>query len=479
MPLENRLDLRLTQKLILTPQLQLAIKLLQLTQLELSQLLSQELMENPFLEELEEESATSEPTSSYEVLEETTPDLDVESPLENLFVFNVDEYFSERSNDGRDLGYFNPGIEETPSFELFKSKKIGLHDHLLWQLMLSSASDDVRQVAEFLIGNIDEDGYLKISEEEIIQHTGADRETINKAIAVIHDFDPTGVGARDLKECLLLQVKALNLEGSIVEKIIINNLEDLCKKRYTQIAKLYGLTNEEFNNALRIIKSLDPRPCRSFSSEEVVYVIPDVYIYKIDGTYQIVLNDDGLPKMRLSNQYRKLLTQKESLSKEERAFLKEKMRSAIELIKSLQQRNRTIYKVAESILNFQRDFFDKGVQHLKPLTLRDVANDIKMHESTVSRVTSSKFLACSHGIFSFKYFFSSSLSSQDGEVSSTSVKDLIRKIINEEDPRNPLSDKAIADRLAHYNIKIARRTVAKYREALKIPQQSYRKKECS
>ncbi|MCX7913386.1 MAG: RNA polymerase factor sigma-54 [Thermodesulfovibrionales bacterium] len=479
MALENRLDLRLTQKLILTPQLQLAIKLLQLTQLELSQLLTQELTENPFLEELEEEAeAQGITTIQEEEAKGDSSESDFESPLENLFIFNVDEYFSERSNDGRDLGYFNPGLEETPSFELFKHKKTSLQEHLLWQLMLSSASEDIRKVAEFLIGNIDEDGYLKLSEEEIIQHTGADRDIINKALAVIQDFDPTGVGARDLKECLLIQIKALNLQGSIVEKIIMDNLEDLCRKRYAQIAKLYGLTHEELNNALKIIRGLEPRPGRSFSSDEVIYIVPDVYIFKVEGTYQIVLNDDGLPKMRLNNQYRKLLTQKSSLSKEERMFLKEKMRSAIELMKSLQQRNRTIYKVAESILNFQKDFFDRGIQYLKPLTLKDVAADIKMHESTISRVTSSKFLSCSHGIFSFKYFFSSSISSEDGQVSSTTVKDLIKKIVSEENPKNPLSDQAIADKLAEYNIKIARRTVAKYREALKIPQQSFRRKEC-
>ncbi len=475
MPLENRLDLRLTQKLILTPQLQLAIKLLQLTQLELSQMLSHELIENPLLEELEEEP---EITDGYDrETADTVSEEDIEAPFENLFNFTVDEYFDERSSDGRDLGYFSPGVDEHASFELFQAKKTSLHEHLLWQLMLSESSENVRRTAEILIGNMDEDGYLKLSEEELITLTGADADTINKALALIHDFDPSGVGARDLKECLLLQIKALGLCGSAVEKIVANNLDDLCKRKYGQIAKQYGLTNEDLSAALKIIRGLEPHPGRSFSSEETVYITPDVYIFKIEGDYQITLNDDGMPRMRLNNKYRKLLLKKELLSKEDRSFLREKMKSAIELIKSLEQRNKTIYRVSESILNFQREFFDKGVQYLKPLTLKDIAADIKMHESTISRVTSSKFLACSHGTFSFKYFFSSSIQSVSGEVSSTSVKDLIKKIITEEGADKPLSDKAIADKLGEYDIKIARRTVAKYRENLKIPQQSRRKKD--
>lgn len=480
MPLENRLDLRLSQKLILTPQLQLAIKLLQLTQLELSQMLSQELIENPLLEELEEELEPFDTNYVYEKEpDKAVSEEDIETPFENLFTFTIDDYFDERGSDGRDLGYFSPGIDERASFELFQSKKTSLHEHLLWQLMLTGASEEVRRVGEILIGNIDDDGYLKLSEEEMITLTGSDKETINKAIFLIHDFDPAGVGARDLKECLLLQIKSLNLTNSIVEKIIINNLDELYKKKYSQIAKIYGLTEEEVSAAIKIIKGLEPHPGRSFSSDDVIYIVPDVYIFKVEGDYQITLNDDWMPKMRLNNQYRRLLQNKDLLSKEDRLFLKEKMKSAIELIKSLQQRNKTIYKVSESILHFQREFFDKGVQYLKPLTLKDVASEIKMHESTISRVTSSKFLSCSHGIFSFKYFFSSSIQSASGGVSSTSVKDLIKKIISEEDTKKPLSDKAIVEKLKEFDIKIARRTVAKYRESLNIPQQNYRKKEYS
>ena len=473
MALESRLDLRLAQKLILTPQLQQAIKLLQMPQLELAQTLNNELIENPFLEEEFEEPEVEEHT-----VEDTTPSIaadDAEMPLEGLMNFSVDEYFEERSSDGRDLGYFTPDIEEQPSYELFCSKKPNLYDHLLWQLRLSTADDGIRKVAEAVIGNIDEDGYLRATDEELVSVTGADIDTVRSAIALVQGFDPPGVGARDLKECLLLQLKVLNLSGTLVEKIIINNMEDLQKKKYSSIAKQYNSPMDDIIAAVKIIEGLDPRPATGFSNVETNYIVPDVFISKTEEGYQIILNEDGLPRLRLNNSYRKLLLRKESLTKEEREFLKEKLRLATELIKSLDQRNRTIYKVSESILKFQKEFFDMGVQSLRPLNLRDVASDINMHESTVSRVTSNKFLACNHGIFSFRFFFTSAIQSETGEVSSTSVKDIIKKIVSEEDPQRPLSDQMIADRLKNQNITIARRTVAKYREELKIPPQNQRK----
>ncbi|WP_333655181.1 RNA polymerase factor sigma-54 [Dissulfurispira sp.] len=473
MALESRLDLRLAQKLILTPQLQQTIKLLQMPQLELAQTLNNELIENPFLEEEFEEPEMEEHT-----IEDTTPSIaadDAEIPLEGLMNFSVDEYFEERSSDGRDLGYFTPDIEEQPSYELFCSKKPDLYDHLLWQLRLSTADDGIRRVAEAVIGNIDEDGYLRATDEELASVTGADIDTVRSAIALVQGFDPPGVGARDLKECLLLQLKALNLSGTLVEKIIINNMEDLQKKKYSNIAKQYNSPMDDIIAAVKIIEGLDPRPATSFSNIETNYIVPDVFISKTEEGYQIILNEDGMPRLRLNSSYRKLLLRKESLTKEEREFLKEKLRLATELIKSLDQRNRTIYKVSESILKFQKAFFDIGVQSLRPLNLRDVASDINMHESTVSRVTSNKFLACNHGVFSFRFFFSSAIQSETGEVSSTSVKDIIKKIVSEEDPKKPLSDQMIADRLKNQNITIARRTVAKYREELKIPPQNQRK----
>lgn len=403
MALESKLDLRLSQKLIITPQLQQAIKLLQMPQLELAQALNQELIENPFLEECVDEIENEIPVEEREVYESQE---DSELSVDDLLKFSVDEYFSERSNDGRDLGYFNPGIEEQPSYELFVTKKPDLYEHLLWQLRLSNADDNVRKAAEAVIGNIDDDGYLRATEEELIRLLNSDMETIRAAISLVQTFDPTGVGARDLKECLLIQIRSWNLGGTLVEKILLNNMEDLQKKRYSQIAKQYNSPLDDIMAAVQIIEGLEPRPGRSFSNVQTNYIVPDVFINKTDEGYQIILNDEGMPRLRLNNSYKKLLLRND-LSKEDKDFLKSKLKLATELIRNLDQRNKTIYRVSESILKFQKEFFDKGAQYLKPLNLREIAADINMHESTISRVTSNKYLSCDHGIFNFRFFFSS------------------------------------------------------------------------
>ncbi len=476
MALENRLDLRLSQKLILTPQLQQAIKLLQMPQLELAQVLNEELVDNLFLEESAEEPDIDEPAG--EDLPVAAPDevFDTEISFDNIASFSVDDYFDQRSSDGRDLGYFSPGVDEQPSYELFYSKKPDLYDHLLWQLRLCNSDDRVRMAAEAVIGNIDEDGYLRTSEEELASALDTDTGTVREAIALVQSFDPSGIGARDLKECLLLQLKALNLGETLVEKIVGSHMELVERKKYSSLAKQYNVTLDDIMTAVKIIERLEPRPGRIFASAETNYVVPDVYINKTDEGYQIILNEEGMPKLVLNSSYRKLLLRKDMLTKEEREFLKEKLKRAIELIKSLDQRNKTIYKVSASILKFQLDFFDKGMQFLKPLNLKDVATDIGMHESTISRVTSNKFLSCDHGVTSFRFFFSSSIQSDAGDVSSTLVKDLIKKVIVEEDAMRPFSDQMIVDKLKEQNINIARRTVAKYREELKIPPQNQRKK---
>jgi len=481
MALEHKLELKLSQKLVLTPQLQQAIKLLQMPQLELSQTLTQELIENPFLEEVAEETPVEELTrEEKESIETEEESDDAESPLEKmasgLSGFAVDEYFEERSSDGRDLGYFTPGTTTPPSFEQFASKGADIYDHLLWQLRLSDVQEDLRRIGEVVIGNIDENGYLSATEEEIVKSVNANIDDVEKAINLIQGFDPHGIGARNLRECLLLQINMLGLSGSLAEKIILNDLEELKKKNYQQIARSYNTPLCEVLAAVKVIEGLDPKPARNFSGATINYVIPDVFIVKTDDGYQIILNDERLPKLRINSFYRKLLLQKNSFSKEERQFLDEKLRSATWLLKSLDQRNRTIYRVTESILNFQRDFFDRDVRHLKPLNLKDIALDLGLHESTISRVTSNKYMSCAHGIFCFKFFFSSALQGNAGEVSSTSVKDLIKKIVSEENHQKPLSDQRIVEMLKNNNITIARRTVAKYREELKILSQNQRKR---
>lgn len=477
MALESRLELRIAQKLILTPQLQQAIKLLQLPHLELSEFLNKELIENPVLEEssnetmgeelTQEERESIEPEETYE---------DMEAPLEKLINFTVDEYFEERGLDGRDLGYFNPETVTPIPFEQALTKQPDLYDHLLWQLRLSGKQESLKLVGEIIVGNIDENGYLRASLEEIIDEAQTQRDTAEEVLRLIQSFDPPGVGARDIKECLLLQLQLLNLQGTLVEKIITNNMEELEKKRYAQIAQQNNVSVKDIMAAVKIIERLDPKPGRNFSSYNVNYIIPDVYVVKTEDNYQITLNDDGLPRLRISSFYKKLIQQNNAFPKEDKQFLVEKLRSAVELLKSLDQRNRTIYRVTERLLDLQRDFFDKGIDYVKPLTLRDVASGLKMHESTISRVTSSKYLSCSHGIFSFRFLFSSALQTDIGSVSSRSVKNLIKKIVNEEDPRKPLSDQYIEEILKRRGIIIARRTIAKYREELGIPSQIQRRK---
>ncbi|MGE5894692.1 MAG: RNA polymerase factor sigma-54 [bacterium] len=479
MALESRLELKLSQKLILTPQLQQAIKLLQMPQLELTQSINQELVENPFLEEEPEET----PADQAELLEkEPVEDRDAPSrddaeiPFSGMMSFSVDDYFDERSSDGRDIGYFNPGVAEQPSFEQFTSREGDLADHLLWQLRLAEAPERIKEIGEIVIGNIDENGYLCVTDEELATEAEANAEEAIQAIRLVQSLDPPGVGARTLKECLLIQLAALDLSGTLVEKIVTNNLGELERKNYRAIVKQYEAPLEDVIAAVKIIESLDPKPARNFTPISTNYVVPDVFIERADGDYQIILNDEGVPRLRLNNYYRKLLANKSKLTKEERLFLEEKLRSAVWLLKSLDQRNRTIYKVTESIIKFQRDFFDRGPNALRPLNLRDVAEDISMHESTVSRVTSSKYLACGHGIFSFRHFFSSAIQSTDGDVSSTTVKDLIKKIIDEENHLKPYSDLKISEILKEKSIFLARRTVAKYREELRIPPHNKRKR---
>lgn len=484
MALNLKLDAKLTQKLALTPQLQQAIKLLQLPQLDLIQAINQELQENPFLEETtgaDEELTQEQPR---ETLEEATSGVDdadwpdeIPSTVEKLFSYTVDDYFEDRASDGRDVGYFTPGVEETPPFEQFAKKTESLYEHLTWQLNLLNIPDDIRDIAHEIIGNLDENGYLRLSEETISEMTGAPIEKVKEAIKAVQSLDPPGIGARDLKECLLMQVKEMNLGGTLVEKIVSEDLELLRKHNYKAIAEKHNCTEEDVIMAYKIISELEPKPARNFYSHEGNYIVPDVFVERDEsGEFRIVLNEEGFPRLKLNSYYRRLLQQKDKLSKEEKSFLVEKLRSAIWLLKTLDQRNRTIYRVTESIIKFQRDFFEKGPQYLKPLNLRDVAEDIGMHESTISRVTLNKYLSCEHGIFGFRHFFSTAIKTSEGVMSNTLVKDLIRKIIEEENPQKPYSDSQIVEILKTKGIKIARRTVAKYREEMKIPSHTERKR---
>jgi RNA polymerase sigma-54 factor len=473
--MEHRLELKMLQKLILTPQLQQAIKLLQLPQLELSQTLQNELVENPFLEEITDESADEDSNSEEPPEAEAPQNTETEVQVSGEVDFSVSDYFDTRSYDGRDLGYFTPDVTPTQTLEHYVSEGTDLYDHLDWQLRLSDARPEIREVAEVVIGNIDENGYLQATDEEIAAHASCPPDVARKAIELVQTFDPIGIGARDLKECLLLQLAPLNLTGTLMENLIANNLKEIEKRKFQQLATRYACSVEEIKEAVKIIGELEPKPGRGFSGSQPIYIKPDVYVVNADDGFQIILNDDNIPNIRINNYYRKLLQAKEALEKNEKAYLEDKLRSAVWLLRSLDHRNKTIYRVTESILKFQKNFFKQGVSHLNPLNLKDVAQELEMHESTISRATSNKYLSCSHGLFNFRYFFSSSLKTDTGSVSSTSVKDIIKKLVSEEDPMKPLSDQKVSEMLKKFNIKVARRTVAKYREEMSIPPQSIRK----
>ena len=328
-----------------------------------------------------------------------------------------------------------------------------------------------------IIGNLNEDGYLDCSIEEIAQSCPMEVPFVEKVLIRVQEFDPIGIAARDLQECLLIQARKLGMGNTIVEAILKDHLKELERKRYDVIAKKLGDTMEEVFVAVRIITHLDPKPGRSYSGEEPRYITPDVYIYKIEDDYVILLNEDGLPKLRISNYYKSILSKKENAGGDTKEYIQDKIRSAAWLIKSIHQRQRTIYKVARSIVNYQREFLDKGIAYMKPLVLRDVAEDIEMHESTISRVTTNKYMHTPQGILEMKHFFKSSIQQKSGEkVSSETIKERIRQIIAHEDPKNPISDQEIVTMLAEANIDIARRTVAKYRESLGILASMRRKK---
>lgn len=472
MALELRQQLKLAQQLVMTPQLQQAIKLLQLSRVELAETVQQELLENPFLEESLEESANPDKTSAAEQRKDEQEAYDKE--LSN----NADweDYLGDFSSTTKQVSMReSETLEEMSSFEARLAPAPTLDGHLNWQLMLSPLTEEQIKVGEVIIGNISSNGYLHVSAEELAQIAHSDIETVEYLISHIQQFDPVGVAARTPQECLLVQVKALNYDRDpILVDIITNHLEDLEKRRYKPLARKYKISLEDLKEYLDVIQSLDPMPGARFSGGEPHYVSPDVYIYEYEGDFVIVLNEDGLPQLQLSELTEQL---PKTANSEEKDYYQDKMRSASWLIKSLYQRQRTLYKVVESIVKYQREFFLNGVTSLKPLILKDIADDIGMHESTVSRITTNKYISTPHGIFELKFFFNSAIGLDDGsQVGSESVKALIKKLISEENTKKPLSDEKIGEILKEkLQVNIARRTVAKYRTAMNIPSSSKRK----
>ena len=475
MALELRQQLKLTQQLIMTPQLQMAIKLLQLSRLELMDTIQTELEENPALEEVPEGTPAEQTNEQAEA--STTENAEVkEVTIEEKIQEDIDwsNYLDEYNTPGR--VHHESEDRDTPRFESFIASNESLNDHLLWQFLMTKPDKDEERIASLIIGNLNKDGYLDVSVEEIGLTSGFAVEKIEEILATIQTFDPIGVGARNLSECLLIQAKFLGLDDTIVIDIITNHLPQLEKKNYKVICKALKKSMDEVVSAINVIKSLEPKPGRQFSDETPQYINPDIYVYKLEDDFVIMLNDDGMPKLRVNSFYKSSISRGKNISGEAEDYIQEKMRSAAWLIKSIHQRQKTIYRVMESILGYQREFFEKGIAYLKPMVLRDVAQDIQMHESTISRVTTNKYAFTPQGIFELKYFFNSSIKrSHGGSIASASVQEKIRQIIAGEDPKKPYSDDKIARILKDDEINIARRTVAKYREMLKVLPSNKRK----
>ncbi len=478
MALEIRQQLKLVQQLVMTPQLQQAIKLLQLSRLELVSAVEQEMEENPLLEDdpqadgdaAENEIEVPEPQAA-----ETTSEVTMEGDgaMGEIDWQNyINEYDSLPS--ARGTGEVNPDL---PSRLDILSRKPDLQSHLNWQLGLSDLDDTGREVGQFIIGNINRDGYLEVDIETIVVETGVSGDIAARVLALVQDMDPVGVGARNVRECLLLQLEKLGLGDSLAAKIVSEHMKLLEHRNYSGLVRVCRRKKEEVFAAVESITGLDPYPGRQYADEDVQYIVPDVYVKKVDGEYVIILNDDGMPRLRLSGYYRRIMEKADS-DPAARDYIKDKLKSATWLIKSIQQRQRTIYRVVESIVKFQQDFFDRGVEYLRPMVLRDVAEDIEMHESTISRVTSNKYVHTPQGIYELKYFFNSAISRADGGEahSSATIKNRIKAMVADEDPGKPLSDQAIADMFKAEEVRLARRTVAKYREQMGILPSKLRRK---
>jgi RNA polymerase sigma-54 factor len=479
MAMEMKLNFKQEMRLVPTPMLQQAIKLLQLSRLELVQAVQQEMVENPILEEILEEDEEldqkqdnpEDPSLDSIGQTQEEPSSEKESdPLE--YEQDWDNYIQDNLSQGSSADNYT----ERPSIEATYKKEATLADHLMWQLSLSVNEELDKFIGSVIIGNIQNDGYCIAELGEIAEVSQASEEDVLRVLKVIQTFEPNGVGARTLKECLLTQAKILPERLPLVEALIENYLERLNERYYQKIASELKVKVEEIIAAVSTIKTLDPKPGLQFSSEGIDYVVPDLVVVKTEEGYDVVLNDDGLPNVKISPYYHHLL--KNTSEPKTKEYLKKKHQAAEFLIKSIDKRRETIYKVGKSIVKLQGEFLDHGLSHLKPMVLKDVAKDIEMHESTVSRITTNKYIDTPQGILELKFFFHSGIKSFIGnnDMSSLRVKNMIQEIIKSEDPLKPLTDDEMVEALVKRNAKIARRTVTKYRKELSILPASKRKK---
>lgn len=478
--LQPKLSLRVAQKQILTPGLVQMVSILALNNLELGEMIRREMMENPVLEEItlegpvaeeEEEAANRDQrpvqTSERKREKNTTESLPGEGPDNMGGDFEFSQYFDD---------YFEPSstaargeIIEKPSFENFLSKPQTLTDHLNWQLGFAAVDDEVRAAAQEIIGNLDEDGLLKATLEEISISSGLSLGLIEKGLKLVQELDPAGIAASDLRGCLLIQLRSMGEPNPLAVTIVENHLKQLQNKQYREIARAVNRPVSAVVAAVELIKKLDPRPGLRYNKVEPRLIQPDVFFVKVEENYNVVLNEDDIPQLRLSPTYKKMVD-KNSATKEVREYVRERFGSAIQLLKNIEQRKLTILRVCESIIRRQRDFLDFGIDYLKPMMIKEVAEELGVHPSTVSRAVAHKYAHTPQGVYELRFFFSEAVSGPLGsETSLLILKRRVKKMIEEEDPKNPLTDDEITKQLNAEGIQVTRRTVAKYREDMKIP----------
>jgi RNA polymerase sigma-54 factor len=476
-------SLKQTQNLMMTPQLQQAIKLLTLSHMEMTNVIAEEMVENPMLEEISSDSeAKGEEDYKLDNLEGDIKEASSESFQEETVVakddFDWDKYLESYDNN-----QFNPpsmakaDLDELPNYENIVSKGETLAEHLEWQLRMESLTEKEINIGEAIIHNLNEDGYLESSLEEVMKECDASKDEVEEILYIIQRFDPVGCGATTLEECLLAQARIFEERSPLLEKIIREHLKELKSGDLDKIAKKLGVSIDAIMTAQEVLQNFHPKPGRLINGTETQYVVPDIFVEEVSGEFRVVLNDEGVPRLKVSNLYQSMLKHSGKNSKE-REYVEDKLRAAMWLIKSIQNRQRTIMKVAQSIVSQQQEFFKKGAKFLKPMILKDVANEIGMHESTVSRVTTNKYMHTPIGLFELKYFFNAGIGGKNGgiDISSEALKLKIKEMVENENPRRPLSDQKIADLLSRDDVAVARRTVAKYREILDIAPSSKRKK---
>ena len=487
--LQPKLHLKVAQKQILTPGLVQMVSVLALNRLELREMINQEMVANPVLEELTEETVTAEDYMDEAFLKAESEKIPETEPANPFDEFDVASFFNQYLDTGGSGERAEREEIERPSFEKFLSSPEGLSEHLTWQLSVTVCNDMVREIAEAIIGNLDEDGYLTASLEEVSQNGKYSQDDVEEALAVVQEFDPLGVASRNLRECLLTQLRTLDPQNTLAQQIVsecmpkrplaASETEDqdaetplarlLQANQLKEIARALNRPVELVKRAVEVIKKLDPRPGLRYNKTQAQLIEPEVYFRKVDDQWQVFMNEDDIPQLRLSPVYRRLMA-RDAADREVRNYVKERFTAALQLMKSIEQRKHTILRVCEIIIQRQREFLDYGADRLKPMMIKEVAEEVGVHPSTVSRAVSSKYAHTPQGVVELRSFFSESVNGPEGSsMSLQTLKRLVKKMIEEEDLAHPLTDDVIAKKLGDAGINVTRRTVAKYREDLRIP----------